>query len=435
MSTFPAMPGPAREAAVLEYVRKGIFRPITWSWLELKSGEHVGRIAVMSDALALGNGEDFVRVNMTCRTQQLVADMLGFLLITPKVSDAIFASAMVKITPCLQTPDDEMMQTHRMIRHHDEVEAKRRGMPGLVSTVGKDWVLTNKLIASPTLAANYGWHDPKAPYAGKWQPVGMRHNVDYTDYSQVCRLMRPTMIVDGSEMGVGAVLRNPALCGLLSNEGVMQITRHPGIRVQRFETIRPPDHEVEADVLEPNSEPDLHIEKIQARNYTKASGRAIDLIVIHTMEAIEKPGTAEAVAKWFAGANAPRASCHYCVDQDSIVRCVDDGDVAWHAPGANNNGIGIEHAGYAKQSAGDWADDASRSMLALSAALTAQLCDAYKIPVEFVDAKGLVEKRRGITTHAEVSKAFKKSNHWDPGGNFPMTAYLDAVKARLLGKE
>ena len=28
----------------------------------------------------------------------------------------------------------------------------------------------------------------------------------------------------------------------------------------------------------------------------------------------------------------------------------------FHAPGANHNGIGLEHAGYARQSAEDWAD-------------------------------------------------------------------------------
>ena len=53
---------------------------------------------------------------------------------------------------------------------------------------------------------------------------------------------------------------------------------------------------------------------IQARNFTPAKRLSADVIVIHTMEAGEKPGTARAVAAWFAGATAPRASAHFCID-------------------------------------------------------------------------------------------------------------------------
>lgn len=426
---LPEGPTPAREAKILEYVTAGKVRPIQWSWIELRSGEHVGRLAVMADVLALGDAEDFFRVNITCATQQQVADVLGLQMITAKVSDEIHRNAVVRLTPCLQNPDARMSWTHRMFRHHMCVERKRAGLPGLVSTVGKDWIITNKLLNDPKKAANYGWHDPRAPYAGKWQTIGLRHNLMHVDYSQVCRLMRPTMLVDGVEMNVGEVLENPDLCGLLSDEGPIMFTRHPGVLPLRQATIRPPQHDLNFDDLEENFE--TPIAKIQARNFTKAGRTKIDLIVIHTMEASEKPTTAEAVARWFASDTAPKASAHYCVDSDSIVQCVDDEDVAWHAPGANNNGIGIEHAGYAKQSGSDWSDTFSSSMLQLSSKLAARLCWLYAIPVEFVDANGLLRGERGVTTHAEVSKAFKKSNHWDPGPNFPMQNYLSSIRTRL----
>ena len=79
---------------------------------------------------------------------------------------------------------------------------------------------------------------------------------------------------------------------------------------------------------------------VQARNYTRGRSNPIDVIVIHTMESPEKPDTAESVAAWFAAATAPQASAHYCIDANSIVECVRDTDVAWHAPGANHNGLG-----------------------------------------------------------------------------------------------
>src|SRR5215212_8419951 len=120
---------------------------------------------------------------------------------------------------------------------------------------------------------------------------------------------------------------------------------------------------------------------IGARNFTRGRSNAIDVLVIHTMESPEKPDTAESVAHWFAGTTAPEASAHYCIDANSVVQCVRDEDVAWHAPGANHNGLGFEHAGKAAQTAHDWSDDYSMKCLELSATLVAQKCKEYGIPV------------------------------------------------------
>lgn len=169
---------------------------------------------------------------------------------------------------------------------------------------------------------------------------------------------------------------------------------------------------------------------VQARNYTATGsrGRTIGLVVLHDMEAPEYPGTAMKVARWFAGATAPQASAHYCVDNAELVQCVKDLDVAWHAPGANHNGIGIEHAGYASQRRDQWMDPYSTACLRMSAALTQYLCDKYAIPVAFLDAPALLAGFRGITTHAEVSKAWRKTSHTDPGAGFPMDLYLAMVR-------
>ena len=168
---------------------------------------------------------------------------------------------------------------------------------------------------------------------------------------------------------------------------------------------------------------------VQARYFTPTSGRAIDLVVIHTMEFPEYPTAAESCAAFFAGASSPRASAHYCVDDNSIVQGVADKDVAYHAPGANNNGIGIEHAGYAKQGSSDWADTYSDNMLKRSAGLTADLCKRYNIPIVFLGPADLLAGKRGITTHRYVSEAFKRSDHWDPGYNFPEQKYIAYVKS------
>lgn len=171
---------------------------------------------------------------------------------------------------------------------------------------------------------------------------------------------------------------------------------------------------------------------IQARNYTKTGGRSIDLIVVHDMEAPEVPDTASKVALWFAGPTAPNASAHYCIDQRAVIQCVRDQDVAWHAPGANSNGIGLEHAGFANQTSAQWDDSYSRGMLERSAALTADLCTRYKIPVAWLSPADLLAGKRGITSHANVSAAWHRSTHTDPGANFPAQAYVDLVRASCV---
>jgi hypothetical protein len=164
----------------------------------------------------------------------------------------------------------------------------------------------------------------------------------------------------------------------------------------------------------------------QAKHYRKGP-RSVDLVVIHSAEFPEGAGGAEALMNLCAE-NTRVASWHYAADNNSITQSVREEDIAFHAPGANNNGVGIELCGYARQSSEDWADDFSHDMLGRVAGLTASICLRWNVPVQWVDAEGLLEGRRGITTHAMVSTAFKKSDHMDPGRGFPMEPFLERVR-------
>lgn len=155
--------------------------------------------------------------------------------------------------------------------------------------------------------------------------------------------------------------------------------------------------------------------------------RKVSLVVIHSAEIGESLEGAEALMK--VCANNPRvASWHYAVDGDSITQSLHEGDIAFHAPGANHNGIGIELSGRAKQTAEEWLDPFSLQMLLLVAELVAGICQRWDIPVEFVNVDGLRRGERGITTHNMVSQAFGKSDHWDPGPHFPMAWFLEQVR-------
>lgn len=168
---------------------------------------------------------------------------------------------------------------------------------------------------------------------------------------------------------------------------------------------------------------------IQAKNYTKTNGRDIRVIVLHTMESPEHPATAEAVAAWFAGRTAPRASTHYNIDSNSIVRSVYDRDVAWCAPGKNHDGLHIEHAGRASQNWRGWNDPFSTKMLLLSAEFIAQKCKRYGIPIRRLTVAQVRAGTKGICGHIDVTRAWPNlGSHTDPGKDFPWTRYMKYTK-------
>lgn len=165
----------------------------------------------------------------------------------------------------------------------------------------------------------------------------------------------------------------------------------------------------------------------QARNYTATQGRKIRLIVIHTMEAPEYVTTAENVADWFAGSNAPIASAHFCIDNDSTVQCVEIRDVAWAAPGANSDGIQLELAGTANQTPEQWRDPYSLALLERTAKLVARLSVEHNIPRTHLTDAQLAQGNRGIIGHIQASTVYRKSSHWDPGSNFPWGHFMGLV--------
>jgi len=176
---------------------------------------------------------------------------------------------------------------------------------------------------------------------------------------------------------------------------------------------------------------------VEARHYLRQPRAVVDLIVLHCMEAPETSTTAEACAQYIASlpADLPadqKKSCHYCCDSDSVVQCVPDHCVAYAAPGCNHSGLHLELAGYTRQTRGQWLDAYGTRMLWLAAQLTARKCSERHIPVVYLPAAELLGPRpRGITTHCEVSRAFKRSDHTDPGPGFPMDHFIAQTQLAL----
>src|SRR4051795_9201152 len=133
----------------------------------------------------------------------------------------------------------------------------------------------------------------------------------------------------------------------------------------------------------------------------------ITRIVIHDEEVAVGATSARDVAHFFADPSTG-TSAHYVVDADSVEHCVAEDVVAFHAP-PNAGSIGVEHDGFARFTAAEWAEPGSAATLARSAALVAEICQRRGIPVTFLSVDDLLAGKSGITTHSNVTAAFKKS--------------------------
>ncbi|MBI4816442.1 MAG: hypothetical protein HY791_09290 [Deltaproteobacteria bacterium] len=229
MAELKGLPPAARESAILREVEKGNLpeflrelKPVSVSFVDSKGQRHEGQIRVMPDYLAIGSNDDFVRVPMTPKTAQAVADRLGCVLPTRKMVDQIYAQSTTKLTPQPMTKDREKVATFEAHNRLIEGQLGDRGAGELVSGHKKDIVMTRELAKRPNKVAIYGWHQPDGKPI---QPLSTIHDASYLDYSHGARMVAGTMIVDGRERSVAEVLADKDLAGLLSDEGPIATAR------------------------------------------------------------------------------------------------------------------------------------------------------------------------------------------------------------------
>ena len=162
------------------------------------------------------------------------------------------------------------------------------------------------------------------------------------------------------------------------------------------------------------------------RHHSGESNHPPTRVVIHSAVMDCKVGAARLLAAWNRDGTTA-GSWHYATDPAETIQCSFDRFVCWHAP-PNGRSIGIEMAdrpiphptvkGRALQrlrKTWRWRTLEHRKMLHRTARLTAELCAAYDLPPLYVGPVGLRAGRKGWTTHAAVSLAWRQSTHWDPG--------------------
>lgn len=167
-------------------------------------------------------------------------------------------------------------------------------------------------------------------------------------------------------------------------------------------------------------------------NYSRRLRPRTQGIVLHATDGHEGVRKDDDVAAMFAGLLPKPRSCTWVVDADSVTQCVPPTMTAWHCGHTGNARFeGVEICGRAKQTREEWFDEISLRTLANAARLCADRCRHYGIAPVFVDSELLRDGHRGITTHAEIAKAWHETKHTDPGPHFPLKEFLRAVQIAL----
>jgi hypothetical protein len=258
---------------VVDLVSRGLAR-YEWAWICSERRGHKLFIAVTRDAMkfdhlpmlswhrdddasvrgdygipigfgSVEKGFSGVRLPASAYELQQIADIVGGMMLTPRVADLIWLQAGVQFDCVTESgpphfrrfADVNVTAAHQLIE--EQLAAHGDDGKKLVSCEGKYWCLVNELAdgytsTGPLLyggrtACNYGWCAHKASGPGLtagvkcWQRPGFKHSNDHFDPSQTIRLMysqgwlvRPGR--DGEPVDIGEVAANPELAFLLTHD-------------------------------------------------------------------------------------------------------------------------------------------------------------------------------------------------------------------------
>lgn len=162
-----------------------------------------------------------VRLPATPTELQQIADMIGAMLLTPRIIDLIWLQAGLKFNANINNGINgagfKVVAEMNVTDVHKMIEADVAALGGdddskIVECVGKYWCLVNglgtdsdkKLYGTDT-ACNYGWCSSQGSGPGVtpgvlcFQRPGFKHNRDHIDPSQTIRLMfRQARLVEGN---------------------------------------------------------------------------------------------------------------------------------------------------------------------------------------------------------------------------------------------
>lgn len=217
--------GPDRDARAIAELARGNMpsflrelQPVTFKGQDARGANVEITICVTPDYLALGSDKDYVRVPLGLPAAARIAGAFDMTLPTPRMVDAIYAQAGVKLSPAPMTPGSQMSTTGYFVTHNATIEGQLQGRRGLVGGHKKDVVMASRMASAPGRVAIYGWHQKGgAPI----QPVSTVHGANYADYSHGIRLVSKTAYLNGKAVSLDDLLASSRYAYLLNTDGPM----------------------------------------------------------------------------------------------------------------------------------------------------------------------------------------------------------------------
>jgi hypothetical protein len=241
ITILPVPPDPRREDLIYAQIAAGNVP----NWMRkmaliatnavIKGTNHTVSYYVTPDYMCIGADNDYFLEPMTPLFAQRVANLLDCSLPTRKMVKDIWAQAEVKLTPSPIPPSASMITVPVFYQHSSTVWKQREAsldahpLGSLVAGDKKDVVISALLLTNfhttHTPVVIYGWQQTNGTPI---QPLYNGHAQTWADYSHGIRLVQQAITVDGAPTTVSAVLTNPALAALLSDE-----TNFPGNVIPR----------------------------------------------------------------------------------------------------------------------------------------------------------------------------------------------------------
>lgn len=239
----------SRDEIILSEIKAGNcefkYLPIT-----SKYKEHTATFEVFTDALKI----EGVRINVSAKLQQEIADHMGCLLMTAKIADLRHqqADTTLKPHPRYDASGGRLMSTvDWMIWHSNQIDNDLSKLPndyGIIDTVGKHWIIDDTL-SRPKIknqSVNYGWHYKSGAISGvprdlpvsykempgvyMIQSRGYHHDYHHIDYSQICVLVARDCVINGSRKDLVEILADEELSYLANHSGKTSVWRQPGVK-------------------------------------------------------------------------------------------------------------------------------------------------------------------------------------------------------------
>lgn len=222
-SIFNIPPGLQREELFLEQLQSGNIPNFMQRFVEVAATDNTNTLIynVSSDVLCIGSDADYVRVPLYPHTAKLIADQLNCILPTDTMSRQIWQYADLKLTPAPKGPPyDQSMQLSSTFAWHNQIINQQINNQSYFLLTGhkKDIIIHPGLRQYPNNVCIYGWWYPNGQGI-QIPPQFSAHNKYYSDYSHSARLINRQATLNGQEVDLIDILKNPQYAHLISDEG------------------------------------------------------------------------------------------------------------------------------------------------------------------------------------------------------------------------